>query len=877
MKNRIKHSSVNYITPGFYRSLLATLIGGAVSGVCLPAHARDVFDAGMLQAGLPAGQIVDLSRFENSGEQLPGEYMVDIYVNDVFFASRRLSFVKGKSSALEPQLTAGLLGDMGVNLDSVPSLHSAKPEHVLTTLNTDIPDALAKFDFEQQRLNISIPQVNMKPDAGELADQSLWDAGIPAMILNYNLTGSNTRTTGSGGSSSLFGSLSPGINLGVWRLRSQMSWSVSRQSHGTGEDKSQSDFSVWNTYLQRDTPDLKGELTMGESMTRADVLDGFPMRGVKLETNDEMYPDSQRGFAPVVSGIARTHAQVTVTQNGIMIYQTNVSPGAFKLTNLNQAGTAGDLVVTVRESDGSEHTQRVAYTSLPIMQRAGHLEYSLAAGQYHQSGTGSRGGQTPLFATGTLIYGLPHDVTVYGGLLGAENYQSGVAGAGISLGEFGAFSADITLMRAKLKNTQNDDTRTSSGESYRVKYSKSMTTTGTTMNLAAYRYSTKGYYSFSDVNDFGRRDDDASAWAGRKRNSWQVMLSQSLGSWGSVYLSGQRDEYWGNHEPDDRLTAGYNSTYKGVSYGVNYSQDLYSGADSGYHQSINRMVSLNVNVPLRVLMGGNQGVNAYMTYNGSLDNSHQNVNSLGFGGTALEDGALSYNVGESWGNKGQVASTSVSGAYQGSAAQVQGSYNADRDQQTLSYGINGGVLVHPYGVTLSRMMYDSMALVRAPGASGVKLMNATNIRTNGYGYAVQPSLTNYRQNTLMLDPSDMPDNAEVTEAGKRVYPTRGAVVLADYNVLLGQQILMTLRYLGKPIPFGAMASLAGTERGRNVTGIVDEGGKVYLAGMPASGKLDVSWGKGSDQHCVVNFTLPAPAAQIKGQVMPLRTLSGNCR
>lgn len=39
-----------------------------------------------------------------------------------------------------------------------------------------------------------------------------------------------------------------------------------------------------------------------------------------------MLPDSQKGFAPTIRGIARTNAQVTVRQNGYVLYQTYVTP-----------------------------------------------------------------------------------------------------------------------------------------------------------------------------------------------------------------------------------------------------------------------------------------------------------------------------------------------------------------------------------------------------------------------------------------------------------------------------------------------------------------------------------------------------------------------
>lgn len=44
-----------------------------------------------------------------------------------------------------------------------------------------------------------------------------------------------------------------------------------------------------------------------------------------------MVPYSERQFAPVVRGIARTQARVEVKQNGYTIYNTTVAPGLFAL------------------------------------------------------------------------------------------------------------------------------------------------------------------------------------------------------------------------------------------------------------------------------------------------------------------------------------------------------------------------------------------------------------------------------------------------------------------------------------------------------------------------------------------------------------------
>ncbi|MEA7581073.1 fimbria/pilus outer membrane usher protein, partial [Salmonella enterica subsp. enterica serovar Anatum] len=54
---------------------------------------------------------------------------------------------------------------------------------------------------------------------------------------------------------------------------------------------------------------------------------------------------------------SRTHINfqrvpMTIRQNGYVIYQSYVSPGAFAITDLNPTSSSGDLEVTVDEKDG---------------------------------------------------------------------------------------------------------------------------------------------------------------------------------------------------------------------------------------------------------------------------------------------------------------------------------------------------------------------------------------------------------------------------------------------------------------------------------------------------------------------------------------------
>lgn len=167
----------------------------------------------------------------------------------------------------------------------------------------------------------------------------------------------------------------------------------------------------------------------------------MPFRGGQLASDDDMLPESMRGYAPVVRGIARSHAQIVIRQNGYVIYQDYVAPGAFEINDMYPTGGSGDLNVIIKEADGSEQNFIVPYASLPILQREGRLKYALTAGQYRS--WDRRVDKTP-FGQMTGILGAGGGFTLYGGFQESAKYQSIAGGLGRNLGDIGALSSDVT-------------------------------------------------------------------------------------------------------------------------------------------------------------------------------------------------------------------------------------------------------------------------------------------------------------------------------------------------------------------------------------------------------------------------------------------------
>lgn len=531
------------IMPRFARLTIALGLATAV----FPVDAEYYFNPRFLSNDL--AESVDLSAFTKGREAPPGTYRVDIYLNDEFMTSRDITFIADDNNAeLIPCLSTDLLVSLGIKKSALldNKEHSAE-KHVpdnsaCTPLQDRLADASTEFDVGQQHLSLSVPQIYVGRMARGYVSPDLWEEGINAGLLNYSFNGNsiNNRSNHNAGKSNYaYLNLQSGINIGSWRLRDNSTW-----SYYSGSSNS-SDSNKWqhiNTSAERDIIPLRSRLTVGDSYTDGDIFDSVNFRGLKINSTEAMLPDSQHGFAPVIHGIARGTAQVSVKQNGYDVYQTTVPPGPFTIDDINSAANGGDLQVTIKEADGSIQTLYVPYSSVPVLQRAGYTRYALAMGEYR---SGNNLQSSPKFIQGSLMHGLEGNWTPYGGMQIAEDYQAFNLGIGKDLGLFGAFSFDIT----QANTTLADGTR-HSGQSVKSVYSKSFYQTGTNIQVAGYRYSTQGFYNLSDsaysrmsgytvkpptgdTNEQTQFIDYFNLFYS-KRGQEQISISQQLGNYGTT-------------------------------------------------------------------------------------------------------------------------------------------------------------------------------------------------------------------------------------------------------------------------------------------------------------------------------------------------------
>ncbi|WP_422120939.1 fimbria/pilus outer membrane usher protein [Moellerella wisconsensis] len=822
-----------------------------------PGYAELYFNPNFLSDDPDA--VADLSRFEQGQEVLPGTYRVDIYLNDNFVASRDVQFVNAENdNAVLPCFTSAELMKMGVRLLSVNGKDTNKmaADEQCYALTLLVEGSTADYNINTQRLDITIPQALMSNRLSGDVSPDLWDEGINAGLLNYSFNGNNTKDRNGFDSNTAYLNLNSGINIGPWRLRDNSVWNYS----DAGSPGKKSQWQHINSWLERDIKFLRSRLTLGDTYSDEQLFDSINFRGVKLASDDNMLPESQRGFAPVVRGIARGTAQISIKQNGYEVYQTTVPPGPFAINDIYSLNGNGDLNVTVTEADGSTQNFTVPFSTVPFLQREGHTRYNLIAGEYRSSNSLQT---RPKFFQGTLFHGLKMGWTIFGGSQLSSNYRALDIGLAKNMGILGALSFDITQAYSTLVDRSKHQ-----GQSMRLTYNKSFIDTGTSIRFSAYRYSTSGFYNFADTTynnmaGYISPDDPAdenqivSAYNLRhnKRGKFQFNITQSLTDSTSFYLSGTHQTYWATSGTERQLMAGINTMFTDVSVSVNYSLNK-----NYWMPRTDTLLSANVSVPFSHWMRSDNTSawrNASARYSMSSDLKGNTSNLVGLYGNMLEDRNLSYSVQTGYvnGNSGGHESSYASLNYRGGYGNANAGYSRNGNYQQLYYGVSGGVVAHANGVTFGQSMSDSVVLVKAPGASNVSVQNQPGVKTDYRGYAIVPYAVAYRENRIALNPNTLPDNVEIDDAIVDVVPTQGAVARAEFTTHTGLKILMTLMHNNKPVPFGAVVSLG------NSSGIVADDGQAYLTGMPASGKVKVQWGNSTDTQCSGNYAITDAASK----------------
>ncbi|WEN15217.1 fimbrial biogenesis outer membrane usher protein [Rhodanobacter sp. AS-Z3] len=890
-------------TPSFCRHLPAALLAlalvswggharaaevadaGPVAATATPADAATdaTFDRSMLSG---AGQnTTDLSRFERGDFVLPGNYSVDIYLNNVSAGRSEIRLATPSADvSATPCTTRALLDTLGLHPTELSTQIIAElaDAHACVDIGSVIPGAHITFDVGNLRLDVSVPQAYMGLQARGYVDPKYWDSGVNAGLLNYNFNSYRTSSAGISQTSSYLG-VNAGLNLGRWHLRHNAS--LTWQS-AVGNTRSTHHWQGISTYAQRDLPALHAQLTLGDSFTSGEMFDSFGLRGVQLATDDRMLPQSLRGYAPTVRGVADGNAKVTVRQNGMMIYQTTVAPGPFTIDDLYATGYGGDLDVSVSEANGRVHTFSVPYASVPQLLRPGVTRFSVAAGQLRNRAILTK----PGVVQATMQRGFNNLLTGYAGVEASPGYGALLLGSALNT-RHGAFAMDVSAARTQIPGLD-----TMSGQSLRLSYSKTMVQTGTSLTVAAYRYSTDGYLTLDEAvraRDYSRRGlpvfasgsttpivingvpvsglltpAQQAALAGidlnnllvpagvdRQRNNFSISLNQQLGErGGSLYVNGSARDYWNRSGADTQFQLGYNNSIGPVSYNLSASRerDLFGRSDNRYMANVTIPLGSSSHAPL-FTAGLSRSSSGNTQQQATLGGTAGDDNRFSYGATATHDG------GDNNSNSSVGSTASVNGGYHGAHIQLNAGFGVGDGYSQASLNVAGGIVAHPGGITFGQPLGDTVAIVEAPDANGARIGNAAGVRIGPSGYALVPYLTPYVLDTVTIDPSGLPLDVQLDNTSTQLAPRAGAVVMVKFKSESGRFLLFQAQLEnGKTLPFGAEV----TDEQNHTVGVVGQVGQIMVRVPHESGQLKVQWESiaGSVDRCVFDYRAPAKAA-----------------
>lgn len=758
----------------------------------------------------------DLSYFSSEGGFLPGEYKVQVLVNHERVGNETLNFVSpgsGKGTP-SPCVTSAQLLRLGITPPE-------RDDQVCFNLDSSLYQGVTGImDLNKMVYSLEIPQLYLLRNDWLKTDPSQWQDGIPALMVNYNFSGNRqgVYVKESNSNNSEFLSLDSLANVMGWRLYNSSNWI-------RGDDSS--DFSSLRTYVQKNYGfGQGGEMTLGDNYINADFFDSFQFKGIKMESDDGMIQPALVDYSPAVRGIAYSQARVTVRQNGQIIYERNVPAGPFEFTDLS-AYTGGDLDITVREADGTERHFTQTSANLPVLQRQGRLKYSLSAGRYDSYARS----EEPFFTHLTTAYGLADEYTLYAGTILSSPYRAYLIGLGKYNNILGAFAVDTTWSDASVKPYSNAESKRTTGQSYRFSYARGFST-GTALNLAAYRYSTKGFYTFEDSMARGR-EYESNTLSYRIKSRFVVSLSQPLGDFGQLGISGSQDEYWASENKGSSWMASWNNTLHSVSINLSL----------GYSQSTayrdDKTATLGFSVPLSSYLNGNQlsVSNTTSSLNGHVTNQTM-VSGL------TKDSNLSWNVSNSLSGSDNGSSQSGSIMLNGSKGQIAAGYTRYRDADVLNYGVRGGLALHSSGLTMSQALSlnGGNALVDTNGVSDVPVQYGNGIKTDIFGYAIVPNLTAFQKENISLDINEINTNTEALDTDKMIIPARGALIPVNFNVISGKRAVFVINRKGEYLPLGTIVSVSSNDH--SVSGIVGDGGQAYMSGLPSEGIIESSNGTG---------------------------------
>ena len=675
--------------------------------------------------------------------------------------------------------------------------------------STSWPGTVIKLKPGQEKLELIVPQGAL--DNSNKPKNYLM--GGTAALLNYNMFTSQSRYSG-GSSQYDQGTFEAGLNMADWLARSQF---IVSDSDG------EQDSSVLYGYVQHTFTGLEKVMQAGAINVQNTPFSLSGINGVQLTPETALTGEAGSGIT--VTGIARSdQARVEVRQNGVLIMSTLVPAGTFTLRDVPVTNANTDLLVTIKETDGSSSQFTVPAANLAGARLRAPEGWSFAAGTLRDIDTHYN---KPWLITATNSWQTAANLNVNIGAMTAQKYQS--LAANLSVVPYQSLSLYANTLSAWDQRNAHTGNQLQIGSNYRLPWNMTVNLSGT--------HNTVGYRSLVDT----LQDDDETSGV---KNSYSASLGWSNAWLGALAISLSQSEGFTDDGNSRQAMLTWGKTFRYASVNASWQHALNTpDDDNDYHDADTFYVSLSV--PF-----GGHSIQSYMRDDGAKTRYGMQAN-----GPLTKNSNYSITAEKGDQESDKYVSAGVSSNMHYTSLSLNASQSGS-DFRNYSANMSGGIVAHRHGVTLSPYeVQDTFSVISFnDNVPGIEISTPQGpVWTDFWGQAVSASATPYRVNTLEINTETLPQNIDVNNGIKKLTPGHGSVTSVNFGVIAVQRAMLTLLLPnGKPIPKGDVLVDA---KNQYVTTAVDDG-LVFISDVDATPDIYANVDQ-QGHRCRVQFTLDA--------------------
>lgn len=686
-----------------------------------------------------------------------------------------------------------------------------------------VPGFKSKVDYPNQAIELMFsPEVFTALRLTKtLAKRPVASPVLPSVFVNYDLSYTGSALKGASNIRDVGALTEVGVS-GKWGVltSSQVGRNLARDaSIGTPRALLRLE-----TTLTKDFPEENRTLRVGDASTRAGMWGrNVYFGGVQYGTNFALTPGFISRPLPVLAGLSAAPSTVELYVNDVLRQVSSVPTGPFAIDNFPVMTGNGEARLVVRDILGRETVITQSFFTSGQLLVPGLDDWSVEAGRVRRDLGVASSNYGDGFASGTWRRGITPNLTLEGRAEVTRDLRT--VGLGAATGLPGEFLGTAALVASDHRDLGR-------GGRWMVGLDRQGLRSGLSLQAQG---------SSREFRVLGQ-EDDLLPYKREYAGNW-TYFTESLGSFGLGFAALSRYD-----EPRISTVSANYSINIGKRSSVSVSVSRALAGETGTSVGVNFILPLEN--AINVTGSGN--------HHGGTDDLYVAASRSPGPDTPLGWRAL---AGQQQGER------RVEGGlfYLGPRGNLTGEVSASPDRTTMRAGASGGLVYADSSLFVTRRVDQAYAVVEVPGYGGVGVGVGSNVqsRTDAKGVALVPNLWPYQENSIRLDPQDLPVSAEIDSIEQRVVPAWRSAVKVKFPVRSGRGALLRIVLDdGGPAPAGATVHIEGDKEEFYVA----RRGEAFVTGLQPGSRVQLKW-KGA--QCTFDVALPPENPDEVPRVGPL--------